>query len=487
MYPHSLRQAMLFFAILPLLLAAAGGAWLGLGVLEEQLERRLQEDVELVARAIRLPLADALESGREEQVLRALESAFQIRRVYGAYVYDELGRRIAAVGAVEPREGEEAEVDEITGLEGRFGEYGEVGERRVYSYFVPLIGARGEPIGMLQVTRRRREMEEYLERWQRSAAWLIGGIVVLGAGLVLVGHHRAVGRPVARLVEGMRRVEAGESEHRVPVEPNPKEIGSIAAGLNRMLDGLARSEREVERRRGMELALQERLQRSERLASIGQLAAGVAHELGTPLGVVDADAQRALRDTELDPEERERWERVRGQVRRMDATVKQLLGISRREEAARRRMSVGRIVRGAQAAVRPVFEELGSELRVRSGEPSAEIVVDPPRLEQALANLLRNAAQADPGGSVRLRWRVSSDEISFVVEDDGPGIPPEERGRIFQPFFTTKAPAEGTGLGLALVQTVADEHDGEVRLEETDSGGARFILSVSRGLEGADA
>lgn len=123
----------------------------------------------------------------------------------------------------------------------------------------------------------------------------------------------------------------------------------------------------------------------------------------------------------------------------------------------------------------------GTSLEVSGpNDEDPEILVDRGQMIRALANLLRNAAQASPGGRVRLSWSGEDGSIRFVVEDDGPGIDPEARERIFEPFFTTRAVGEGAGLGLAVVHGTALDHGGRVEVGESSLGGARFDLFVSR-------
>src|SRR5690606_24484105 len=112
--------------------------------------------------------------------------------------------------------------------------------------------------------------------------------------------------------------------------------------------------------------------------------------------------------------------------------------------------------------------------------PGPEIDVDPWQIEQVLTNLLRNAAQANPGGDVRLSWGAENGTRYFVVEDDGPGVPAGDRHRVFEPFFTTNAVGDGSGMGLAVAGGIVKQHGGSIKLDEAPGGGARFRVLLGR-------
>lgn len=478
----TIRHLILLVIVLPVLGVVAATAYLGLQALERYLERRLQEDVELVGRAVQLPLQDALIQGDVDDMQRILDSAFRIGRVYGATVYDQDGERIAAAGAG-VGDAPSEDMARLAERGNRQREYTEVGRRRVYSFFMPLVTSAGEVVGLLQVTRRRREMEESLRRARLQAGLAILGCTVLVVGVVVGGHRRVVGGPLDRLARSMSRIEGGERGHRAETAVSTREVATLAHGLNSMVESLVRSEDEVERKRREQFALQARLQISERMAAIGELAAGVAHELGTPLSVVDGLAQRALRESRLSETSRRRWEGVRRECQRIEEIVQDLLAMDRGEPPTREPVAPERLVRRALSAASPEIRESGGRVDVLRWEGGGEgrprpVRVDRRRVEQAVANLLRNAAQASPGGRVELGWRVSGERLVFVVDDDGPGIPPSERARVLRPFYTTRDASGGTGLGLTLAQGVAEEHDGTIEIGESPLGGARVVLTL---------
>ena len=289
----NLRIALIVYVLLPMGLLTVAGAWWSLRAFERQVEARMQKDLEMVARAIKQPLNHALLREREGSIAQALESAFAMSHVYGAYLYDSQGRKISEPGS-ETAGIEQEEVSERAAEGERHGEYGRVAGRDVYSYFVPLTDSGGRIVGLLQLTRRRSDFHEHIRgvRYKAGGLFLIAFISL--TGVVLFGYHRVFGKHLNRFSASMTRIAEGERLHRFALA-GPREIMNLGEHFNRMLDNIDRVEREIERRRDQQKRLEERLRQTEKLAAVGELAAGVAHELGTPLSLIDGKSQRALR------------------------------------------------------------------------------------------------------------------------------------------------------------------------------------------------
>lgn len=470
----SLRSVLIINVIVPLLISMAAATWFGLLTVEHMVEERLQEDVQLVARAIRLPVSYSLEKDRFGSVSQALQSVFHIGRVYGAYVYDDQGRRIAAVGAVEP-DGREDDLREV--LEGgqRKGEYEKIRGQSVYSYFVPLFDTSGRSNGLLQITRKKSDIENYIHTLRARGLAIIGGTALFISALVLFGFYKAAGRHFGDLNRSMARVQEGERSHRAP-EEGPKEIASLARSLNSMLDSMDRSEREIEQRREAQHELENRLRQSEKMAALGQLAGGVAHELGAPLSLIDGKAQRCLRDESISARHEDSLRDIRMQVDRMNSIVRQLLDFGKGSMGRKRWFRADQLSGSAVLAVKKEAES-GIKLWSEGPEPGPFVYVDPVRFEQAIINLLRNSAQTEKAGRVRLTWeKAASGEVVFNVEDDGPGIEDDIKSRIFEPFFTTNKKGGNTGLGLSVVHGIVREHEGTITVFDSELGGAGFRI-----------
>ncbi|AUN95802.1 sensor histidine kinase [Pseudazoarcus pumilus] len=479
--PGSLRSVLALQVALPVLAILAAILAISLTALGQFVENRMQRDLQLVARAIHLPVMQALARNDLEQLQSNLASVFSMGEVYGAYLFDGEGRRLVSFGRERPTRAQAGDALKLS-REGQFEQYENIRGQNVYSFFLPLFDEIGQPDGLLQVTRLRSDFDQAITRLT-VGTWVgfaFAALLILVA--LSMGHQRAIGRPLAQLVGSMQRVERGEREHRAE-EQGPRELRQLARRLNEMLDAIRDAEAQAERQRTENARIEAQLRRSETLAALGQLSAGVAHELGAPLSVVDGRARRLLR-VATDGEGATELREIREQVARMTSIIEQLLAFARGSRAEHRQLDVGALVERATA----LCADEGPTPRIEGG-PDARVRGDALGLEQALVNLVRNARQARPGGEVSITWREQGGRVVIVVDDDGPGVPEAERACIFEPFFTTKTPGEGTGLGLAIVQRVVREHGGEARVSASPAGGARFELHLPRdhGREATDA
>ena len=468
-----LRLALLGKVVLPLIGVFALTIYFALAALEQATEQRLQEDIKLVARAIRLPVSTGLEQGTLNTLEESLNSVLDIGRVYGAFVFDQNGDQVVAVGSVEPGRREERKAAEIAAVGEQIGEYRRIEGREVYSYFLPLFDTGGRINGLLQVTREQRDFTRKFDELRQQAALTMLGGTLLVLAIVLLGHDRAIGRHVRALLSSMHQVRAGDHAHRAHPQ-GPREIRTLAHALNTMLDGIEHNKRELAEQRHAQAALTERLRETEKMAALGRMASGVAHELGAPLSVIDGRARQLQKPGSSADKTRENLAQIRHQVRRMTGFIRQLLEFARASTQSPRFIKANDWVQSSVQAIRSEFEAASSHLQVHPPPSDASLRGDPVRLEQALTNLLRNALQASPDGSVVLHSQPCDQGLTLMVDDSGPGIAPDLAARVFEPFVSGRA--EGTGLGLSIAHSVALEHGGRLHAATSPQGGARFIL-----------
>ncbi|MEW6324554.1 MAG: PAS domain S-box protein [Nitrospirota bacterium] len=234
--------------------------------------------------------------------------------------------------------------------------------------------------------------------------------------------------------------------------------------------------------------LEQQVRQAEKLAAIGQLTAGLAHEIGTPLSVIGGRAEYMLRKMAADDPLRTNLERIIGQIERITKIVNQLLSFTRTRPLELRPVAVPALVREVLALVEHPLKEHRIVVKVDCGAALPEVPADPDQLQQVLLNLIMNAIQAMPGGgaltiraarTVPRRQREDPLDDRYVkieIADQGAGIPPEHLPKIFDPFFTTKEVGKGTGLGLAVSNSIAHKHGGWLRVQSRVGEGSVFSL-----------
>ena len=475
----SLRLQLILLLFLPLTLLGTVVVWTTHHAVESLIEHRLQKEIELVARAMRVPVERSLLAQDLGEVQRTLDAVFEIGRVYGAYVYDANGRRVAVAGEARPGPREQIEAAELVALGEELGRYAELGGEEVFSYFVPLTGPAGRIEGLLQVVRLERGIAEQLAEI-RTQGWILWVVVIsVMFAIVIIGHRLAVGRHVKRLVESMAKIESGDHHHRAEVN-GPIELAGVAGALNRMLDGIDRMQAEIDSQRRERHDMLEQMRAQEHLAELGRFSSGVAHELGAPLTVIDGDTRRLQGNPALDEDAKRRLERMRRQVQRTRELISQLMEFVRSEHHEKAPLDPGRLLKRTLAGIRPECESRGIELEVLDPPIGVTVSGWEVRLEHALINLVRNATQAAES-KVTVSIEADDRHVTILVDDDGPGVPESEREQIFEPFHTRGKEGHGTGLGLAIVKGVAEEHQAEVRVGSSPVlGGGRFELILKR-------
>lgn len=473
---YNLRTALLFFVLVPFMVLTGLSGWYSLSNLETQIEASMQEEIELIARAIRLPLSYALERGSLDDIDQALDSAFHIDRVYGVYVYDQSGRQIASSGTRRAQVHSDRAA-QIAALGDRQASYEQLEHENIFSYFLPLTDTGGRINGLLQVSRRGSDFQNYLITVRQQALTGLGVLFTVLILIIYLGHHRAIGRHLQGIENSLMNIGAGVTDQRVPVT-GPVELQALSRNINDMLDRINRSQAEIEERRSRELELRSRLHLSEKLAAIGQLASGVAHELGTPLSTIDGQAQRLLRRNDTSEDFKKSLGQIRSEVERMGSIIRQLLDFGRRNPLQRHAVKCDTLIRSVLDQTAAQAEVRGIKLDINPPPTGLTVSVDTVRIEQALSNLVRNAIQA-ANSQVMISWQQTDGMIIFSIEDDGPGIDKDQHPHLFEPFYTTKPVGEGTGLGLAVAHAAVSDHGGNIEFDRSQTlGGARFRILI---------
>jgi signal transduction histidine kinase len=354
--------------------------------------------------------------------------------------------------------------------------------------------SNGEPVAVV-VTISLLSIEQLQTRGRLVSLWLLPlSIVALTLVLDQV-LRRMVYRPIAALRDTMRRASAGDRTARVPVARRD-EMGELAVGFNAMLDDLGSFNQVLEARiaavtaelseshaeriesyRRM-LGLRDLLAHAERLATVGQTAASVAHQVGTPLNLISGHVQLLLADASLDPDLARRLRLVQEQIARVTDAIRGLVEQSRSSQVPSA-IDVAALLGSITDLLQPRLAASGIGLDVQIASPLASVRGQRDELEMALLNLFTNAIDAMPeGGRLQLRAEPGEDGVTLEITDTGSGIAPELLARIFEPWVTTKAPGRGTGLGLSITRDVVTRHGGTVVARSTPGIGTTFTITL---------
>jgi signal transduction histidine kinase len=353
-----------------------------------------------------------------------------------------------------------------------------------FAKFIQPITQQGRIRGLLEI---RFSLSDIRQRLQRSQQLTIVYVVLYATVLIFVGYYllqRNVVRPAHNLLRATEDVGRGNLETRLPIA-GPVEFAQLATAYNHMVQALQESRAETEahiaalEQSNQQLQqTQNELIRSEKLASVGQLAAGLAHELGNPLAALIGYLE-VLKVKLEEGTEQDIVERSLSETSRIDFLVRELLDFSRPEgdtqiEPVDLAMTLPPCVRLLQN--QGVLDGVRVDDRLPDNLPPVSI--NPNKLQQVFVNMLLNAAQAcGSNGRIELSGHHDQENVWVTIADNGGGIGEDELGKIFDPFYTTKDPGQGTGLGLAICQRIVAEAGGEIHVDSQLSRGTCFKLS----------
>jgi two-component system, NtrC family, sensor kinase len=299
-----------------------------------------------------------------------------------------------------------------------------------------------------------------------------------------------VTRPLIGLGQAAQKIAGGQFDVRVPAE-GKDEVADFAREMNTMAQKLMTAHQRIEEESSARVATLEALRHADRLRTVGQLAAALAHELGTPLNVVSGHARLIERADETGPDSKQSARLIVEQANRMANLIKTLLGFARRQGAERKLLAATAIANKAVGMLDPMAHKLGVRLRVDEAKPELFMHADESQILQAVTNLIVNAMQVSPndeivtvqvdGERARAPADVGGREGPFVriaVVDHGGGLAPDVVEHMFEPFFTTKRAEEGTGLGLPVAQGIARDHGGWISVDRANEHGTRFTIHL---------
>jgi signal transduction histidine kinase len=454
-----------------------------------ELRQAVERELGLVGRSLQVAIENALRDRQLDDVREVVQTLAVAEGSVDVVVLDGAGRVIVAPGrsaSIGVRQQQIA----MRAIETRENilRYVPPGGLDELLLAMPLLADDGSISGGLVVVRPLADLRQDLRRTQRAITLSVALFVLTNSALGLFLGTAYIGRPLARMVAAMRRVRGGDLTSMLAVL-RQDEVGELAREFNAMVAELKETRSRLQAETDSRRQLQHSLQEADKLITIGQLSAGLAHEIGSPLQILHGRA-RALVARAHDAEEtRRNGEILVEQSERIAGIVEQLLRFARRRPAHIDAADV-------RAAVRAVIELLdfearrrGIELRFDCPAELPQIRADADRLQQVVLNLVTNALNATPkGGRVSIeiepgRMRGTEDgnptpSLRLIVRDTGLGISDSVRRRLFEPFFTTRGAEGGSGLGLAVVKAIVNDHGGSVWADSQPGQGACFTVEL---------
>lgn len=325
--------------------------------------------------------------------------------------------------------------------------------------------------------------------------------ILLVAAMAFLLVRRFVARPIEELVAGTKKVSEMELDSPISISHKSQEFERLAESFNvmrvRLKSALGelnqfteRLETKVAERTEQLKAAHQKLLHSDRLASLGQLSASVAHEINNPIsGVLNLSMllERIMKDGKVPPgredEVRRYLARISSETARVGRIVSDLLAFSRRSKPQRTNADLNKLVSSTVSLVSHKLKLSETTAVLELAPDLPEVPCDPSQIQQVVLNLVLNAAEAcqpKGGGTIRIATRRTGDgkSVELAVEDDGEGIAPENLSKIFDPFFTTKPEGKGVGLGLAVLYGIVQAHDGEIDVKSRPGQGTTFLVTL---------
>lgn len=463
----------MLLSYLPLFFATSTYTRLGL----EQLQR---ENAIKLGRSVSSHLVQLRKTSDAEQFLSLARTQIEIDSVHALSILDDKGPPQAVLG----------DPDLLTAVfdQVAFGKQAEVREISTEVGAAVLVYQPGKKGGIAAVVRVDPETTR-----ATSLSRLMGLYMGVGALALLIAAYfaltRWIIRPILQIERGAERV-AGGARSLAIIEGAPRELVNLSRSLSQMTARLRDEEqslrnkvREVEARTVELRAAQQSLVHSERLATVGRLAAGLAHEIGNPLSAI-LGLQDLLKAGDLSSEEQADFlERMQKETQRIDRVLSDLLAYARPTENRSRGQTQATAVAPAIASVIDLLSpqrnlaQLSLRSELGSGLPAVSMAQE--EITQVLLNLVMNAADAcNRKGHVIIRARRSGDGLVLEVEDDGPGIDEKVAETLFEPFVSTKEVGKGTGLGLSVTRGLVEASGGTIRVEAVEPRGARFVIQL---------
>ena len=381
----------------------------------------------------------------------------------------------------------------MQGHEMSFKELPKVGSGYLYTYVPIKVGEK--KLGALELSQSLSNLNKYTSRAVLRIFILTITLLFTSVIAVFLLGFVIIGQPLRLLIEKIQRIGKGDLSEPLHIR-GKGEFSELATALNAMCEQLNNAQEKVRRETAARIDAMEQLRHADRLKTIGGLASGIAHELGTPLNVVSGRAGLIARGDLTNMELREGAEIIKAQSERMTAIIRQLLNFARRDLPKKTIADLRQIVLQTINLMSPHAQKQNTWLCFSGEDIPAMVKVDAGQIQQVLTNVIVNALHAmNKDGKVEVGIRQehtqnpeggnesAKDYFCLYVLDEGIGIQEKDIKHLFEPFFTTKDASHGTGLGLSIAYGIIQEHGGWIEVKSTPGAGSCFSVYLPQKVE----
>jgi signal transduction histidine kinase len=366
-------------------------------------------------------------------------------------------------------------------------EFGVCQKTPVFCYTFPLKDKKGKNIGGVSILQHTSFMEEDIRKAKWTIFYTILAVIGGTVGLVVFVTRKWINQPISKLMNGIELLGKGHFDTRISLN-GKDELSDLARSFNEMAGELKKAQERVIQEAEIKLELERSLRQSEKLATVGQLASGLAHEIGTPLNIIGGRAELIKRRLEDQEGVQKNLDIIVQQTERITRIIQQLLGFVRKKKPEQKTLNIHNLLETTLDFLDPQIQKQKVRVLKEIRDNLPPVMGDPDQLQQVFLNLILNAIQSMPEGGV-LHLSVSSKWLSkegiedgqreyvvLSVIDTGIGMEKEVVENIFNPFFTTKD--TGTGLGLMVSQGIVQDHEGWIDVESEIGKGSVFKVYI---------
>jgi two-component system NtrC family sensor kinase len=450
------------------------------------LVRMMKVEVESIGKTLRVSLEELAHLKEKEYVKDIIDAIDEYEKTLGVIVYLQkenlLFRSRSLDDGIEPYvELIKRSIHEDRSQEG-FGVYK---KDPVFSYTLPFKNSTGQIMGGISILQHTSFVEDDIRKAEWDIFLTIFILTSATVGMILFVTRRWITLPIAQLMDGIKNLSKGNLDTQIDLKRGD-EFSALARTFNRLAINLKTAQEKIIQEAENRLQLERELRQSEKLAIVGQLASGLAHDIGTPLNIISGRAELIKRRLEEKEEAQKDLNIIVQQTERIAKIIQQLLGFVRKKRPEQKALNVGLLLETTLEFFDYLIQKQGIRVVKEVETPLPPVIGDLDQLNQVFSNLFLNAIQAMSQGG-RLRLSVSPKWISkeglnererlyieVGIEDTGVGMAKDVLEKIFNPFFTTKEEDKGTGLGLTVSQGIVEDHEGWIDVESEVGTGSVF-------------